>query len=391
MALSLINGGENLYVSGVFALRKAQTLHDHGVTHILSVIDYDLDKAEGLGGARFEHLSIDINDEEDADLLVHFPRIVRFIDAGLSPGSNSSPSQPDDPDKPPGGVLVHCAMGKSRSVTATLAYLLWKHPARFGGADRRNPDRDAAARAAVAAALEWVRATRPMAEPNGGFSRQLEMWWDMGTPARADDAVARHPTYRRWLYRREVEESARVGRAPDWIRFEDEVQPDEEEEEEDKDQNALASDPAGTGGTQVAKALEVRCKKCRRVLTTGRFIVAHAQRRPTGYAAQVACPHVFVEPLSWMRPVLEAGELEGRLVCPSAKCGASIGRYAWQGFKCSCDGWVCPAFSLQKSKVDEVAVASAAASLSSGVDKGAADPRAALGIRMPPSLRKENL
>ncbi|KAL8287717.1 hypothetical protein RB597_000004 [Gaeumannomyces tritici] len=389
MALSLINGGENLFVSGVFALRKAQTLHDHGVTHILSVIDYDLDKAEGLAGARFEHLSIDVNDEEDADLLVHFPRIVRFIDAGLNPNpsSSSDPNQPDGAGKPPGGggVLVHCAMGKSRSVTATLAYLLWKHPARFGGAGRHNPDRESAARAAVAAALEWVRATRPMAEPNGGFSRQLEMWWDMGTPSRADDAVARHPTYRRWLYRREVEESARVGRAPDWIRFEDEVQPEEEED------NTVAVEPAGTG-TSGTKALEVRCKKCRRVLTTGRFVVAHAQRQPA--AGHTACPHVFVEPLSWMRPVLEAGELEGRLVCPGARCGASIGRYAWQGFKCSCGEWVCPALSLQKSKVDEVAAAPPAVAASlpgGGVDKGASDPRAALGIRMPPSLRKENL
>ncbi|KLU86870.1 tyrosine-protein phosphatase YVH1 [Magnaporthiopsis poae ATCC 64411] len=196
MALSRINGDENLYVSGVFALRKAQTLHDHAITHILSVIDYDLDKTHDLGG-QFKHLSIDINDEEDADLLVHFPRIVRFIDAGLSPPPAGSEKEEEEAAAPTtcGGVLVHCAMGKSRSVTATLAYLLWKHPWRF----------------------------------NGG-------------------AAERH------------------------------------------------------------------------------------------------------------------------------------------GFKCSCDAWVCPAFSLQRSKVDEVTVTVAAAA--SG---RAPDPRAALGIRMPPSFRKENL
>lgn len=55
-----------------------------------------------------------------------------------------------------------------------------------------------------------------------------------------------------------------------------------------------------------------------------------------------------------MRPELEQGILTGRLECPNAKCGAQIGRYAWQGMKCSCGVWVCPAFSLQKSRVDEM-------------------------------------
>jgi dual specificity phosphatase 12 len=55
-----------------------------------------------------------------------------------------------------------------------------------------------------------------------------------------------------------------------------------------------------------------------------------------------------------MRPELEQGILAGRLECPNAKCGAQLGRYAWQGMRCSCGVWVCPAFSLQKGRVDEV-------------------------------------
>lgn len=55
-----------------------------------------------------------------------------------------------------------------------------------------------------------------------------------------------------------------------------------------------------------------------------------------------------------MRPELEQGILAGRLECPNMKCGAQLGRYAWQGMRCSCGVWVCPAFSLQKGRVDEV-------------------------------------
>ncbi|TLD04489.1 uncharacterized protein PgNI_11905 [Pyricularia grisea] len=388
MALSRVNGNEELYVGGVFALRRVQTLEEKNITHILSVIDYSLEKYQELRG-KFQHMSIDIDDVEDADLLRHFPKLVRFIDGALHPAgdvdqeisdgatdkdAHTSPHGSEGGQRP-NAVYVHCAMGKSRSVTAVCAYLMHKHPSRFGAADRSNPDRDTAALAATQAAVDWVRQTREIAEPNDGFMKQLALWWEMGTPADADDAVERHPIYQRWLYKREVEESIRIGRAPDWVRFEDEE---------------LAKEDAATAGQEPRSKVEMRCKKCRRVLTTQRFIIPHSPAHPTSHKTLPTCPHVFVEPLSWMRPVLETGELDGRLTCPGAKCGASIGRYSWLGFKCSCGEWVCPAFSLQRSKVDEVAVAAASAgSVRPGSDN-VEDPRARLGIRMPPSLR-ENL
>lgn len=42
--------------------------------------------------ASFQHLSIDVDDVEDENLLEHFPAAVKFIQAGLDGG---------------GGVLVH--------------------------------------------------------------------------------------------------------------------------------------------------------------------------------------------------------------------------------------------------------------------------------------------
>lgn len=380
----------------VFGLRRQGLVQELGITHILSVIKYTL-PADQEAFQNTEHMTIDIDDMEDEDILQYLPRMVRFIERGLygetpalaattndtagkteeDPDTISpAPAEPEDApseqldklkltsgNRDGGAVLVHCAMGKSRSVTAVLAYLLWKYPHRFGSQDKLTTPKHK-----VRKALDWVRKSRPIAEPNSGFMAQLEMWVDMGCPVDSDDAVEREPAYQRWLYKREVEDAARIGRAPDWIRFEDEEA--EKEAEKEKAQSGM----------------ELRCKKCRRVLANKPFVIPHQGR---GNPERSDCPHFFVEALSWMRPVLELGELEGRLVCPNTKCGASVGRYAWQGFKCSCGEWVAPAISLQKSKVDEVITPR-------GNHQGNpvaanADRMAALGIRMPPGARKENL
>ncbi|KAF3765345.1 hypothetical protein M406DRAFT_37646 [Cryphonectria parasitica EP155] len=394
MALNRVDGPDELYVGGVFALRRPGSMEDKGIAHVLSMIKYSFVDWQGFED-RYVHLSVDVDDVDDEDILVHLPRAVRFIQRGLSGGPGAWPrgtilpgarstsgadkgegganlSLKDEASKTdpaqPGAVFVHCAMGKSRSVTAVVAYLLWKYPHRYGltPGNSKRPDEETA-RTAVQAALDWVRKTREIAEPNPGFMKQLELWVQMGMPAGSDDAVERHGTYQRWLWEREVEESAKIGKKPDWIIFEDET-----EAPKDKGQ-------AEGGGL----AKDLRCKKCRRVLATHQFIVPHQKAA----AGQSPCPHHFIEALSWMRPVLEEGALDGRLVCPNPKCGSSIGRYAWQGFKCSCGEWVCPAFSLGASKVDEVIVRSQGSNLGGG--ETAASRAAAMGIRMPPG--KQNL
>ncbi|KAK4096122.1 phosphatases II [Parathielavia hyrcaniae] len=390
MALNRINGADELYVGGVFGVNRGRLVQEHGITHILSVINFSIN-LENAAYRNVDHLSIDIDDMEDQDIIVHLPKMVRFIGRGLNGAGavpdksavNEPPPTPTTtntatpPRSPHGAVLVHCAMGKSRSVTAVIAYLLWKHPHRFG---KSNPT--ITAQAAVAQALEWVRKTRPIAEPNDGFMRQLEMWWDMGCPADSDDAVEKAPAYQRWLYKREVEDAARIGRAPDWIRFED-------EEPQQAESGAGAKSGRTTNAADCSQWTELRCKKCRRVLATAPFIIPHQGRgnakssSSTERAAE--CPHFFIEALSWMRPILEDGTLDGRLICPNAKCAASIGRYAWQGFKCSCGEWVAPAFSLQTSKVDKVATGDRRNKTGSGA---LADRIAALGIRMPPGTAR---
>lgn len=84
-----------------------------------------------------------MDDVEDDNLLGELPQAVEFITKALESG---------------GRVLIHCAMGKSRSVTVAVAFLISKYP-------DLTPT----------AALEKIREARPIAEPNEGFMKQLEV------------------------------------------------------------------------------------------------------------------------------------------------------------------------------------------------------------------------
>jgi len=119
------------------------------------------------------------------------------------------------------------AMGKSRSVTIVMAYLL-----------RQNPTHT------VSSALDLIRESRPIAEPNDGFMKQLELYKAMGCPR----DIESQPRYQRWLYQREVDLALAAGMAPEKVRFEDEEVQDEQE----------------GGGREV----ELRCRKCRYVYSS---------------------------------------------------------------------------------------------------------------------------
>ena len=160
------------------------------------------------------------------------------------------------------------------------------------------------------------------------------------------EALDNHPLYQRWLYHRTIEASVAAGVAPEVseIRFRDEgaatsMNLDAEEGEDDPADHS--SEPT----------LSYRCRRCRTPLATSAYLVPH---HPKGRAKSQPCAHLHLTPLSWMRPELELGKLEGRLECPNRKCGQSLGRYAWQGMKCSCGEWVVPGVTLGRGRIDEI-------------------------------------
>ena len=44
----------------------------------------------------------------------------------------------------------------------------------------------------------------------------------------------------------------------------------------------------------------------------------------------------------------------GKILCPTPRCGEKLGHFAHYGMKCSCARWVCPAYQILKSKVDQI-------------------------------------
>ncbi|EEA27882.1 hypothetical protein EYB25_001154 [Talaromyces marneffei] len=367
MALNRIEG-HNLYIGGVISLRNKAALQEANITHVVSVLRMRPDENLTEG---FQQLKIEVDDVDDEDLLQYFASANAFIQAGLDAG---------------GGVLIHCAMGKSRSATICIAYLLHQHPKKL------DPE----------SALELIRKTRSIAEPNDDFMRQLWLYHEMGCP----DDVTKDPRYLRWTSHRQIELSAACGKAPeiDVVRFEDELQ---------RDSLASAGD----------KVTEIRCRKCRRMLATTPFINPHDQdtKKPTKPSpGGLDCAHIFLHPLTWMRPCLFPGPaagasdpssasstsfedggglgtasdeppLSGRLTCPNPKCEANVGKFAWQGLRCSCGKWVVPAIGVARARVDvtERTVDSTTSVGSSNInDKNGINNRlGAMGIRLPPHMR----
>lgn len=252
-------------------------------------------------------------------------------------------------------------MGKSRSATIVIAHMMSKY--------HMTPQ----------AALAQLRESRGVCDPNEGFMRQLELYHRMSCPV----DVETDPAYQRWLYQCELDAARAAGIAPDAdrIRFEDEHM---SEGTNTKESSKTAAAASTEDGSDTKPNFELKCRKCRRTLATSNYLLpstAHSPAQLPGRprslpAPPSACSHYFLEPLSWMRSQLEQGLLEGRLECPNERCKTNVGKYAWQGMRCSCGGWVVPGISLLKGRIDEVAMKVKGGGVDSKMQE--------MGIRRPP-------
>ncbi|KAI9780882.1 MAG: tyrosine protein phosphatase yvh1 [Geoglossum umbratile] len=87
--LDRVLGDENIYIGGIFSLRRKEALKRANITHVLSVLNIDLDTELF---APYKHMVVGVDDMEDENLLEHFTTTNGFIEEGLEGG---------------GGVLVH--------------------------------------------------------------------------------------------------------------------------------------------------------------------------------------------------------------------------------------------------------------------------------------------
>lgn len=126
---------KGLLVGSVDVAHDYARLKELGVTHILNV-GYDI---PNIFPCDISYLTIEMLDDPDEDILSHYRKCEGFIDKGRQNGN----------------ILVHCNAGRSRSVSIALAYVMHRE------------------RLAVDVALGKLRETRPVAEPNEGFMRQL--------------------------------------------------------------------------------------------------------------------------------------------------------------------------------------------------------------------------
>lgn len=128
---------EGLYLGSVGAANNKSELKRLNITHILTV-------ANSLPPTHpndFVYKIINIPDREDVNIENYFDECFTFIDEAKRTGC---------------GVLVHCFVGKSRSVTVVVAYLMKKHGM------------------SLSEALKHVKSKRPIASPNSGFMLQLQ-------------------------------------------------------------------------------------------------------------------------------------------------------------------------------------------------------------------------
>ncbi|XP_057486234.1 dual specificity protein phosphatase 1-like isoform X1 [Actinidia eriantha] len=123
---------KDLYLGSLEAANNKSALKSLNVTHILSVTD-TLPLAHQND---FVYKTIDIPDRLEVNIAQYFDECFNFIEEAKRVG---------------GGVLVHCVVGKSRSATIVVAYLMKKH------------------RMSVSKALKLVRSKRPIASPQLWF------------------------------------------------------------------------------------------------------------------------------------------------------------------------------------------------------------------------------
>ncbi|CAH8673702.1 unnamed protein product [Schistosoma bovis] len=256
-----------------------------------------------------------LRDEPSQDLLEILEDALSFIDESIKNNSN---------------ILVHCAMGVSRSASVVIAYLM-----------RQN-------HLSYEEAYNIVSRKRSIF-PNNGFINQLKLFHTMKWTVNRDS-----PLFQQYMTKRTF--SVFTDYNGDLLESQTVYQ--------------LHNTPSS-----------FRCKKCRQVLfnsnqlrihqkpeTTPNPLINSTKSKNTDNVSSVLIKGVslnnsplqcdknelFCDPLEWT--LHSTSDVQGKLYCPG--CNAKVGSFNWCGEPCVCGTWVVPAFHFNRNHIDRVPIRS---------------------------------
>lgn len=331
-----------VHLSDIHGATNAPSRASHSITAVLSLLSgpassyVELEKALSVTPVPQSHLHIDIDDSPDASLLSMLQSALRFA--------------VQECDPPRKNVLIHCFAGQSRSVAVVLALVL----AKFSFST-------------VEAALDFIRASYPRANPSVNFRRQLTSFavglrdtcksrtysGSLGyfqlalqfTFPNISRSWPPHFSRGRSLLLQEALHLLATKRDL-LLRFRTR-QPKE---------FSVWTHPQPSHGSDDASTdqLEARCRSCRHavIATSAHVISGNVFRDST---VQVFIPRNMFEKLLSADPFLE--QKRGRLRC--CRCDSKVGSYEWSPHGLADDEFdtrflpsKLPRFSLVKSTVD---------------------------------------
>ncbi|XP_054273104.1 dual specificity protein phosphatase MPK-4 [Macrosteles quadrilineatus] len=291
---------KGLFLGNLTAATDKNVIEGNKINRILTVDSCPLpQKITDISGIKT--LFIQVTDLPHEDLLGHFEEAYNFI------------KEAQDRDEI---VLVHCYFGVSRSATIVIAFMMKKYSLTYSEA------------------LERVKSQRRFVGPNAGFQAQLELYERMGYTLDRSNAQ-----YRMYRLKLAADKVKKVKILP--LDCLDVIQPD-------PSLIRVSPDP-----------LVYRCCRCRRIIASAANLMPHVPGErpswkdptwPQRVREQKICSAThFVEPLAWMKTVLNSEQ--GKLHCP--KCNNKLGSFSWiMGCQCPCGSKISPAFYLVPSKVE---------------------------------------
>ncbi|KAK0511315.1 hypothetical protein JMJ35_005888 [Cladonia borealis] len=135
----------HIYLGGSYAAENISTLTTKNISFVISIMSKNLPPStrEAYMDKRIEHVYIKKRDDSDEDILAVLGEVCALIEKKSQGGK---------------GVLLHCAMGVSRSATIMAAYVMQ----RWGISGTE--------------AVNFIRNKRHVVQPNRGFCEQLDVW-----------------------------------------------------------------------------------------------------------------------------------------------------------------------------------------------------------------------